>query len=196
MEANLARADQQARKHAAKLEAKEKARAERQQALDAAGVPKQAATKHVKKIVATADKRRERMRQPQPGADGAEGEAEASEQQLMVRRDDGTTVVYGSVVQDIQGFLQSHGADCSVDEVRRGVGVDLLQPGLMEALRCNPRIETVRLAEGERLRYKPPHGVSNRGSLAHTLSRAAPGWLNVSGAVTDISVNGAPFSGS
>ena len=68
MEANLARADQQARKHAAKLEAKEKARAERQQALDAAGVPKQAATKHVKKIVATADKRRDRMRQPQPGA--------------------------------------------------------------------------------------------------------------------------------
>ena len=28
------------------------------------------------------------------------------------------------------------------------------------------------------------------------LARAAPGWLNVSGAVSDISVDGAPFSGS
>ena len=65
MEASLARADEQARKHEAKMRAREQARAEKQAALDAAGVPKQSdRVKHVKKIVSTSERRREHMRKP------------------------------------------------------------------------------------------------------------------------------------
>ena len=49
------------------------------------------------------------------------------EEALTLRRDDGKTVLYATVVEDIQVFLQDHGAEATLDEVRRGVGVDLLQ---------------------------------------------------------------------
>ena len=60
-------------------------------------------------------------------------------------------------------------------QVRLGVGISLLQPGLLEELRMNAKIESVGLATGECLKYRPPFGVRNRGSLAHMLSRAYPG---------------------
>ena len=60
-------------------------------------------------------------------------------------------------------------------QVRLGVGISLLQPGLLDVLRANAMIESVGLATGERLKYRPPFGVRNRGSLAHMLSRAYPG---------------------
>ena len=49
------------------MAAREQAQKEKQRALDAAGVPKETKEKHVKKIVATAQRRREAMRKPQEG---------------------------------------------------------------------------------------------------------------------------------
>ena len=103
-----------------------------------------------------------------------EGEPEP-EVQLDLHRVDGSAVDFASAVEDIQAFLRHHAADASLDDVRRGVGIDLQQPGLLGALRNNPRIESIALATGERLRFQPAYGVRNRASLAHMLSRAFPG---------------------
>lgn len=103
-----------------------------------------------------------------------EGEPEV-EEQLQVQHDDGHMVAYADLVEEIQLYLQQHGSEVTLDEVRQHTGFDVRQPGVLEALRCNPRIEAINLATGERLKYRPPFGVRNRGSLAHMLSRAYPG---------------------
>jgi hypothetical protein len=130
--------------------------------------------KYTKKITATRD-RRDDFKKAKAAAE--EAEAGPAEQQLDVQKDDGSRVAYAHVAEDIQIFLQEHGSEATLDEVRRGVGVDLQQQQglLLDALRCNPRIEAIGLASGELLKYRPPFGVRNRGALSHLLSRTMPG---------------------
>jgi len=126
--------------------------------------------RNVIRIIATRDKRQARKLAEQ------EGEEPLEQQITVVRERDGKSMPYAAAVEEIQIFLQNHGAEATLDEVRRGVGIDLQQPGgLIEALRANPRIEAVGRATGEMLAYRPPYGVRNRGSLVHLLSRATPG---------------------
>ena len=126
--------------------------------------------KGVQRITATRDK--------QAAAKARRQEEEGDpyvEEQLIVQREDGVAVDFATAVEDIQIYLQQHGSEATLDQVRENTGFDLHQPGLLEALRRNPRIETIALAAGERLKYAAPLGVRNRGSLAHMLSRAFPG---------------------
>lgn len=81
-------------------------------------------------------------------------------------------------LEDVLAFLQMHGSEASVEDIKRAVGFDLLSQGErpLEVLRANPRVEAIGLPSGgEVFKYSPPFGVRNRGSLAHLLSRATPG---------------------
>lgn len=155
--------DEIVRKHAARMEAKEAARV----AKEAARAPKPD-DKYTKKMVSTKQKRAEFK------AMDVEAAEEEEEVRLVLRREDGATVGFVAALEDIRAFLKAHGAEATLDEVRRAVGIDLLQPGLLDALRVNPQIEVVAQAAGECVRYRPPYGARNRGSLAHALSRACP----------------------
>jgi hypothetical protein len=166
MEASFARADAEMRKHIEKQQKREREASAKKPV--AAAPPKK-----THKIIATRD-RREMFKSARIAREAAEGEGEPAEEQLVVRRVDNSTCDYATAVEDIQIFLQQHGSEATLDEVRMGVGIDLLQPGLLDALRVNPKIEAVSVATGERLKYRPPYGVRNRGSLAHMLSRAFP----------------------
>ena len=130
--------------------------------------------KYTKKITATRE-RRDELKKIKAAADDAE--AGPAEQQLDVHKDDGSVVAFASAAEDIQIFLQEHGSEATLDEVRRGVGFDLQQQQgrLLDALRRNPRVEAIGLASGELLKYRPPFGVRNRGALSHLLSRTMPG---------------------
>jgi len=168
MEASLARAAVAEQKHLAKLAKKEEERKATLARMAVAGSSSEPA-RYTKKIVATRERRKEAKKAQQVEED------DAVEDALLVQRDDGRTVDYASAVEDIQIFLQDHGSEATLDEVRNGVGIDLLQPGLLDALRLNPRLEAIALATGERLKYRPPFGILNRGALAHLLSQTAPG---------------------
>ena len=170
MEASFRRAEEEERKFKEKQAKKEeaaRAKAAASAVLGAKAAPA-APFKRTHKIIATRDKR---------AASKARQLAEAGEpepeERLIVRREDGMSVDYATAVEDIQVFLRQHGSEATLDEVRRGVGIELQQPGLLEALRVNPKIEAVALATGERLKYRPPFGVRNRGSLAHMLASEA-----------------------
>lgn len=168
MDASLARAAAAEQKHLAKLAKKQEERKATVARMAAAGSSSEPA-RYTKKIVATRERRKE-FKKLQHAEDD-----EPVEDALIVQREDGRTVDYASAVEDIQIFLQDHGSEATLDEVRSGVGIDLVQPGLLEALRLNPRIEAIALATGERLKYRPPFGILNRGALAHLLSRTVPG---------------------
>lgn len=170
MQAAWDRADAAEKAHAEKMQKKEQqAAAKALAARTSASVA--APAKKTQRIVATRDKRAmQKARQIEEAAEG-----EAPQPQLVVQRHDGTSVDYASAVEDIQIFLRHHGSEATLDEVGQGVGIDLHQLGLLDALRHNPRIEAIGLSTGERLKYQPPFGVRNRSSLAHMLSRAFPG---------------------
>lgn len=175
MEKKLEAADKAASKHAEKLQAREAARLAKEKAAVAAGKSAEP-VKYVKKLVATRDKLRERKeRKLAEQRENDDDDDDEPEQQLMISRDDGTSCDYSKAAEDILTFLKDHGSEATLEEVHRGVGIDLRQLNLLEALRNNPRIEAVALATGERLKYRPPFGVYNRGALAHLLSRTAPG---------------------
>lgn len=179
MEASWQRADMLYKKHLDKQRAKEeeqrtKAAAATSGALVGIGARGAGKQKMVKKIEASSDRRREARKEKlaQLQDEGLEEE----EVQLTIQRYDGGAVIWATVVEDIRTFLQDHRADATVDEVSRGVGVDLLQDErILDALRQNPLIEVSEHPTGERLKYQPPMGVRNRGALTHLLSRTAPG---------------------
>ena len=169
MEERFAIAAKAEEKHAAKMQERERKQAA---AAAAAASSSNEPQRYVKRLTATRDKRR--ASQARKLAE-QEGEEPLEQQIMVVRERDGKSMPYAAVVEEIQIFLQNHGAEATLDEVRRGVGIDLQQPNLIEALRANPRIEAVGRASGEMLAYRPPYGVRNRGSLVHLLSRATPG---------------------
>jgi len=176
VEASWQRADAALAKHEAKMAAKEakaaadeRARANRAALLE----PSAKKPKHEKKIVSSAEVRQRKMRAPQAGTGGAD---EEPVQQLRVFKDDGSDVMYAIVVADVLSFLQEHEPDVGLDELRRAVGLDMLQQdgALLAELEHHPRIERIATGSGDRLRYDPPYGIRNRGALVHVLTRAEP----------------------
>ena len=168
MEAAWAKADREAENHKAKMAAKEEARANREMLLQ----PAAKKPKHERKVHSTAEQRQRRMRAPLPGED-ADNEPV---QQLHVFKDDGSDVTYARAVVEIVSFLQDYDQEATQEEVRRALGIDLLQQDgvLLDELEHHPRIERIADPASDRLRYKPPYGVRNRGMLVHVLTNAQP----------------------
>ena len=168
MEAAWAKAELEAEKHKAKMAAKEEARANREMLLQ----PAAKKPKHERKVHSTAEQRQRRMRAPLPGED-ADNEPV---QQLRVFKDDGSDVTYARAVVEIVSFLQDYDQEATQEEVRRALGIDLLQQDgvLLDELEHHPRIERIADPASDRLRYKPPYGVRNRGMLVHVLTNAQP----------------------
>ena len=93
---------------------------------------------------------------------------------LDLHRINGSEVDFATAFEEIRDFLQGHGADATLDQVRDAVGIDMRQPGLLSALRQNPRVEVGDFERGETLKYRPPFGVCDRRTLELMLSRAVP----------------------
>ena len=163
MLASLDRAAAEEKKHAEKMAKKEAA----------ASAKAKEPPKKVHKIIATRDKNA--MSKAKKLAAEEEDPDRYVEQQITVFRDDGRKFNFAAAVQEMHIFLQDHGSEATLEEVHQGTGISLDTPGFLDALRVNPKIESVHLPTGERLKYKHPFGVRNRGALAHVLSRTYPG---------------------
>lgn len=103
---------------------------------------------------------------------------EVEDEEVFVRLDlfrrDGKAVDFATAYEEIRDFLHDHGADATLDAVSGAIGIDMRQPGLLDALRQNPRIEVAAFQAGETLKYIPPFGVRDRRTLEHMLSLAVP----------------------
>jgi len=180
MDERAAIAQKAEERHAKKTAKKMQEAAAKEAAEDAANAAKAAAKANEPKrgvhtLISTREKNAKNKERKLAMQANAAGDVEV-EQQIEVYREDGKKIHYSTAAENIQIFLQKHGSEANLEEVRKGVGIDLLQPGgLLDALRVNPRIEAIGLATGELLKYRPPFGVRNRAALSHMLSRAMPG---------------------
>ena len=180
MDERAAIAQKAEERHAKKTAKKMQEAAAKEAAEDAANAAKAAAKANEPKrgvhtLISTREKNAKNKERKLAMQANAAGDVEV-EQQIEVYREDGKKIHYSTAAENIQIFLQKHGSEANLEEVRKGVGIDLLQPtGLLAALRVNPRIEAIGLATGELLKYRPPFGVRNRAALSHMLSRAMPG---------------------
>ncbi len=162
------RARKKAAKHAEKNAAREDQLArERQEARRSLGAAPRVPQKRTIELKHRDTKRAERLEElgdedPELGP------------RLDVYRVDGTRIDFPSAFEAIRDLVHETSGGATFDEVRAAVGIELRQPGLLDALRDNPRIE-VSAERGGSLKYTPPFGAENRTMLAHVLSRAMPG---------------------
>lgn len=153
---------------------REKARLQELKGTTIAGIQSRGkSTKPNVQVIESRAVRRQEMRNKQIQERIDAGEEDELVVHLSVRRDDGSTLMWATAVEDIRTFLQDNPGDRPIDEVSRGVGIDLRQDErILESLRHNPLVE---VNEQQCLKYRPPHGVRNRGALMHLLSRTMPG---------------------
>ena len=167
MEDSFRRAEAAEKKHKEKMAKMESKRESLQQQVAPAK------EKHVKKLISTQDKHREQMRRERTL--GADEEAPPEEEgQFKLRKDDGTELWYAQAAQDIIAFLQDQGTEATLDEIHRGVGIDLLQDArradgsflgqdtTVNALKNNPCIEPMANSSGASLRYRAWTGLNPR----------------------------------
>jgi len=98
----------------------------------------------------------------------------------QVSKADGSVVSRIVFFSDVVAWLKKrdHYAEATFDEVRDTLGYDLERtPRLVELLRAdNPKVDVLDSeGHGGRVRYAPPLGVRNMGSLRHLLERSLPG---------------------
>ena len=178
----MAKAEEQAAAHAAKMAKRDAEQAKKDREKMAASQllgRQEGPKKKTITLIPTKEKiKRAKERKEREAAENAEPDPIAELEKKVWHRENRQPVDFHAARGEIEAFLKQHGGEASLDEVRQAVGIDLLQPSgadisFLQLLLEQPKIEAGN-ASGERLKYHHPFGVRDRGTLKHVLSHTEP----------------------